>query len=162
MPKLGYYERGTWNAQCDECGFGYKANVLKIRWDNARVCPSCWEPRQPQDFARAVKDDPSVPFARPRIGGSGGITTTTSSMSPSSTFVNIADSSAIPGNATLRVICVIFDPANLDIVEKVSALYASGFTLSSLHRGVLGTSAHAWSSGVTVQYLGTSVSSSTP
>lgn len=67
MPKLGYYERGTWNAQCDECGFGYKAIALRIRWDNARVCSSCWEPRQPQDFVRAVRDDSSVPFALPRI-----------------------------------------------------------------------------------------------
>lgn len=68
MPKLGYYDRGTWDAQCDECGFGFKFTRLSLRWDNAWVCGSCWEPRQPQDFQRAVRDDPSVPVARPRIG----------------------------------------------------------------------------------------------
>lgn len=66
MPKLGYYVKGDWNAQCDECGLGYKFSGLRVRWDNAMVCRSCWEPRQPQDFVRSVKDDPSVPIARPR------------------------------------------------------------------------------------------------
>lgn len=68
MPNLGYYEQGTCDAQCDECGLGYKFNRLQLRWDHAWVCPSCFEPRQPQDFVRAVRDDPSVPVARPRIG----------------------------------------------------------------------------------------------
>lgn len=68
MPNLGYYERGTWDAQCDECGLGFKFNRLQLRWDHAWVCGSCFEPRQPQDFVRAVRDDPSVPVSRPRLG----------------------------------------------------------------------------------------------
>lgn len=69
MPKLGYYTLGDWNAQCGECGRGFKFSQLRLRWDNQWVCNtgSCWEPRQPQDFVRGVKDDQSVPIARPRI-----------------------------------------------------------------------------------------------
>lgn len=69
MPKLGYYVRGDHNAQCDECGRWFKFSSLRLRWDKAWVCNTgtCWEPRQPQDFQRGVKDDPSVPIARPRI-----------------------------------------------------------------------------------------------
>lgn len=67
MPKLTYYVQGDWNGCCDECGLGFKFSQLSKRWDNAWVCRQCWEPRQPQDFLRSVKDDPSVPVARPRI-----------------------------------------------------------------------------------------------
>lgn len=69
MPKLGYFEIGTYNFQCDECGRWFKATSIRKRWDGAWVCDTgtCWEPRQPQDFQRGVKDDPSVPIARPRI-----------------------------------------------------------------------------------------------
>lgn len=68
MPQLTYYVAGDYNAQCDNCGRGFKFSALKKRWDNAWTCPDCWEPRHPQDFVRAVRDNPSVPVARPRVG----------------------------------------------------------------------------------------------
>jgi hypothetical protein len=68
MPKLTYYVMGSYNMACDECGRGFKAGELKKRWDGAYTCSACWEPRQPQDFVRGVKDNPSVPIARPRTG----------------------------------------------------------------------------------------------
>jgi hypothetical protein len=68
MPHLTYYVSGDYNAQCDQCGRGFKFSALRKRWDNAWTCSACWEPRHPQDFVRAVRDDPSVPIARPRIG----------------------------------------------------------------------------------------------
>ena len=66
MPLLTYYQRGDWNSVCDVCGRGFKFSQLRKRWDSAYTCPECWEIRQPQDFVRGVKDDPSVPIARPR------------------------------------------------------------------------------------------------
>lgn len=67
MPRLTYYSSGSWNATCDQCGRGFKFDQLQLRWDGAWVCrDTCWEPRQPQDFVRAVKDVQGVPVARPR------------------------------------------------------------------------------------------------
>lgn len=68
MPKLGYYVQGDWNAQCDECGRGFKFSQLALRWDGAWVDSACWEIRQPQDFVRGIKDVQGVPIARPRGG----------------------------------------------------------------------------------------------
>lgn len=58
-------EWGTWNAVCDVCGFRYKANEMKKRWDNLMVCPTDYELRNPQDLIRVRGDNPSVPWARP-------------------------------------------------------------------------------------------------
>lgn len=65
MP-TGYFAEGTWNACCDQCGFQFKFNELRKRWDGAYVDDACWEPRQPQDFVRAVRDNPAVPVSRPQ------------------------------------------------------------------------------------------------
>lgn len=66
MPQTGYYVAGDWDACCDQCGRSFKFSALSKRWDNAWTCDACWEPRHPQDFVRAVRDDPSVPVVRPR------------------------------------------------------------------------------------------------
>lgn len=68
MPRLTYYVQGTYNAQCDECGRGFKFYDLRKRWDDAWTCSECWEPRHPQDFVRGVKDNSSVPIGKPRLG----------------------------------------------------------------------------------------------
>lgn len=60
-----YYKHGSWNAICDVCGFKYKAEQLKLRWDGLMVCNSDWEMRNPQDLIRIPKEDPSVPWTRP-------------------------------------------------------------------------------------------------
>jgi hypothetical protein len=64
MPQHTYYVMGQWNVACDVCGRVFKSAHIKTRWDNARVCSACWEPRHPQDFVKAITDNPSVPFAR--------------------------------------------------------------------------------------------------
>jgi hypothetical protein len=74
MPRHDWYAMGQFNVQCDQCGLVYKSAQISQRWDGAFVCPFCWEPRQPQDFVRAVPDDQSTPFARiwsPVFEGSG-------------------------------------------------------------------------------------------
>lgn len=48
------YSSGKYSiAQCDRCGFRYKLKelkrlVIKTKNVNILVCPSCWEPDQPQ------------------------------------------------------------------------------------------------------------------
>ena len=59
---MTYFKKGDWNADCERCGFEYKASQLKKEWTNLMVCRDCWEPRHPQDFVKGVKDDSSVPW----------------------------------------------------------------------------------------------------
>lgn len=62
---MTYFKKGEWSCICDRCGFEYKSGQLKKTWDNLRVCRECYEPRHPQDFLRAKKDDQSVAWTRP-------------------------------------------------------------------------------------------------
>jgi hypothetical protein len=53
------YKPGDHWAVCDRCGFDFRSSKLRKEWTGAIVCSNCWEPRHPQDFIRAVKDDQS-------------------------------------------------------------------------------------------------------
>ena len=56
MSNQNTYKHGTHNELCDVCGFKYKADELKDRWDGLRVCKYDWEPRHPSDFFRAPEE----------------------------------------------------------------------------------------------------------
>jgi hypothetical protein len=64
-----YYKAGSYNTVCDVCGFRFKADKLRKRWDGLMTCSKDWEPRHPQDFLRGVPDKQSVPWTRPEIDG---------------------------------------------------------------------------------------------
>lgn len=51
--------------QCDISGFWCLRSECRMRWDGKLVRADFWEPRQPQDFVRAHKDDTSIKDARP-------------------------------------------------------------------------------------------------
>lgn len=65
MGNIGYFKPGDNNAICDRCGRPFKASQLKRTWDGLYVCARDWEPRHPQDYARARPDDQSVQINRP-------------------------------------------------------------------------------------------------
>ena len=50
------YQGGNHWVECQVCGFDYRHDVMKLRWDNLIVCPKDYETRQPQDFVRARED----------------------------------------------------------------------------------------------------------
>lgn len=62
---MSYYKKGDWNAQCDVCGFEYKASQLLSRWDGLKVCKHDYERRHPQDFLKTRVDKQQVPWSRP-------------------------------------------------------------------------------------------------
>lgn len=64
MPK-NIWTVGTWNVICDVCGFRYKANQVKQRWDGLIVCDADFEERHPSDLFRAREEKTGVPFTRP-------------------------------------------------------------------------------------------------
>lgn len=62
---MSNFEPGDWNAVCRRCGAQKKASTLRRQWQGYYVCPEHWEPRHPQDFVRAVPDNPGVPWSQP-------------------------------------------------------------------------------------------------
>lgn len=42
-----------------------KASMLRKHWQGFYVCPEHWEERQPQDFARGIKEHPTPPWVQP-------------------------------------------------------------------------------------------------
>lgn len=63
-----YWKSGTWNAVCAVCGFQYKADQLRKRWDGFYVCEQDWEPRHVLDFFKVKEDkSQSVPWSQKDI-----------------------------------------------------------------------------------------------
>ena len=54
----GFKPGDNW-AECQRCGFDIYGSKLKKEWTGLLVCEKCWEPRHPQDFVRARKEDTS-------------------------------------------------------------------------------------------------------
>lgn len=63
--KNTWWKSGHWNALCDVCGFKYKDEDLKKRWDGLMVCQKDWETRHPQDMIRPLPDQQKLPWTRP-------------------------------------------------------------------------------------------------
>lgn len=85
--RADYLALGDWNAVCYQCGRKRKASELKKHWQGYYVCPEHWEPRQAQDFVRAVPDTQTPPWVQPM---------------PVDTFVNVCTpetETAIPRRA---------------------------------------------------------------
>jgi hypothetical protein len=64
MPK-SYYKPGGWNCICDLTGKKLKNDEVRKTWDGFYVRVQSWEPRNPLDFVRGVRDNIAVPFTRP-------------------------------------------------------------------------------------------------
>ena len=62
--RADYLKLGDWNAACSMCGCKRKASELVLNWQGQYRCPKHNEPRQPQDFVRAVPDIQAVPWAQ--------------------------------------------------------------------------------------------------
>lgn len=65
MGRADFYKSGTYNIVCDICGFKYKARQLQKTWDGYWSCPKCYDPRNPQDFVRGVKETAKPDKTRP-------------------------------------------------------------------------------------------------
>jgi len=64
--RADFLDLGDWNAVCYQCGRKRKASTLVRHWQGHYVCPEHNEPRQPQDFVRAIPDVQTPPWVQPR------------------------------------------------------------------------------------------------
>ncbi len=60
-----YFKPGDHNAICFECGGKFKASELKKHWKGYYVCERDWEPREAQDFVKAIPDIVTPPWVQP-------------------------------------------------------------------------------------------------
>ena len=66
MGKADYLLLGDWNVLCFQCGQKAKASTLVRNWQGYYVHPEHNEPRQTQDFVRAITDRSQPPWTQPR------------------------------------------------------------------------------------------------
>ena len=59
------WKPGRWSAICDRCGFRFHSDAIKTEWTGLKVCGSCWETRNPQDFLRLHAEKIVPPWTRP-------------------------------------------------------------------------------------------------
>lgn len=65
-----YYKPKVWNVLCDSCGFKFKSDQIRKRWDGLMVDDACWETRNPQDFLRSIIETSNrLPYTRPDTTG---------------------------------------------------------------------------------------------
>lgn len=64
MGRADFLRLGDYNAVCYQCGFKRKGSYLVRNWQGYYACPEHNEPRQPQDFVKAVPDMQTVPWAQ--------------------------------------------------------------------------------------------------
>jgi len=63
-----YAELGAWNVYCDRCRRKYKNHELRKEWTGLMVCGKCWDPRNPQDFPKDIREDIAPTWSRPSRG----------------------------------------------------------------------------------------------
>lgn len=66
MSRGWLFKSGEWHATCDVCGGKFWSSQMQKRWDGFMVCKADFEPRHPQDFLRARKDNIAIPWSRPK------------------------------------------------------------------------------------------------
>lgn len=66
MGRADYLALGDWNCACWECGKKRKASSMRKHWKGYYVCSEHWEPREAQDFVRAVPDNQTPPWMQPQ------------------------------------------------------------------------------------------------
>jgi len=108
-----YYKRNSANAICDVCGFKFKLNELKKRWDGLWVCESDWEMRHPMDFIRGRKEIFDLPVTKPR---------------PTDTFVN-------PPYIFYKISVVDFAIVDYSIVDNLFGLDILKSTIPTMNDG---------------------------
>lgn len=115
----------------DLSGFKIRSRKARIipggQTGHLAVAPSRWEPQQPQDFVRGVRDDQTVALSRPRqenrftlVG-----TTVAAPSARGTRFITVASSAGfVPGN----VIQIMLD-SGVNFLTAISVITGNVFTI---------------------------------
>lgn len=123
MGRADYYAPGDYNASCFECGKKFKASTMKKHWQGYHVCRRCWEPRQPQDFVRAVADVQTPAWVQPVPGdrfiweSTPGLITTDTTLTATTTTVN--GGTAVNGGINGDGVITITLPATPTTAQRI-------------------------------------------
>lgn len=107
MGRRHFYKPGRFYRVDDRSGFTVAAERTQKEWDGSIVADGLWEPRHPQDFVRGIRDDQSVPDARPPAPDTfvGPIAASLSaSAAPKATTIVVSDITGFLSGDTLRVV----------------------------------------------------------
>lgn len=88
---MSHYKSGTWNYICPVCGFLYKADEVRRRWDGVYVCNKDWEPRHESEFLRPRGEHNHVTFVNEDAEATITITTSVTEIT-----VTVLDESDLP------------------------------------------------------------------
>ena len=86
------YKSGSHWSNCYSCGFAFRAEDLKLTWDNRWVCDEDWEQRHPQDFLRVLEE--KVAAEQPILHDD------TSNLQPGETLGNVTTTAPDFGSTT--------------------------------------------------------------
>lgn len=139
-------QKYKYNAICDVCGFKFKADQLRQRWDGYMVCNEDWEPRNILDFYRTRNDAHLLPFTRPDDSGekswvAATLVNITGANSATYQYLYNSDTKILtfnvqfvpPTNGTFS----IGSPASFSLPSEFTYVSLKGFTLIGSKTGTL-------------------------
>ena len=125
---MTYFKSGGWNALCDVCGFKFKSNELKKRWDGLMVCDADFEHDHPQKFLRVREDKIAVPWVRSRPEDIDvGPTCDYWTSSPMADF-GTADCAYIGGNTSVERLIELYRPGT----SSVALIAIAGYSIAGV------------------------------
>lgn len=116
-----FYKPGSWNVHCDVCGFKFKSDQIKKRWDGLMVCENDYEHDHPQKYLRVHEDKQSVPFVRKQNDDTFvAQQCDVWSSSPMADF-GVADCAYVGGNTSIPFLIDLYYPETKAIAEYAIA-----------------------------------------
>lgn len=98
------YIPGDYWMICERTGGKYRRSEMRQEWTGAWVHKSVWNPRHPQDFVKAIPDDPSVDPARADIFTVIGETTLDGDHSRDATTLTLTSASGLADDDAIGVV----------------------------------------------------------
>lgn len=138
---IDYFKAGTWNSVCAVCGFVFKADQLKQRWDGVYVCYKDWEPRHELDFFKVPPEETqSVPWTQhDDSDGEVTVNTTNTTVTASLTDTvyhfnptgNITATLPAANDATFQGLSVVYILANQDSASDTVTIASTSTIVGS-------------------------------
>jgi len=136
-----YFKAGTWNSVCAVCGFRFKADQLKLRWDGVYTCKKDWEPRHELDFFKVVPDDTqTVPWTQ-HDDSDGAVTVNTTNTNVTASLTdtvyhflptgNITATLPAANHATFVGLSVVYIIANQDTASDTVTIASASTIVGS-------------------------------